>query len=406
MTATEVIEKQTEAIDGSSPKSDNVNETYDYTEDKKAEAFECLMEGKRDLLCKDIPAAVSSLAEACDVLSAECGEKAPECGEAYYYYGKALLEMARLENLVLGNALSGVPEGEDIDASSQVENPEKITDEERANVEEKVDEALEENFDHCEKAEAPLLAMNSEINAVTSEDVMPTVEGEVEDAHEAEEDEMEQECQHPDDKESATDHEAKAGEEPSNLQLSWEVLEVSKLICKEQLDAGDKEKMSKDTIAAMEKRLCDTYYLLSEVSVESGNYGQAVEDLKTCLDRQKVALPKHCRDIAVTHYQLGVALGFDKKYDEAIVSLNAAVTVLSSTLASLKEKPGKMAKMEVTEIEALLPDIKAKITDVTDMKASKATDVSTVEGGVKSASIPVKRKSDEGLSEEAKKARA
>ena len=65
------------------------------------------MNGKRDLLCKDIPAAVSSLTEACEELSAICGEKSPECGEAYYYYGKALLEMARLENAVLGNALTG-----------------------------------------------------------------------------------------------------------------------------------------------------------------------------------------------------------------------------------------------------------------------------------------------------------
>ena len=75
--------------------------------DSKAEALDCLMEGKRHLLCKDIPAAVSSLADACKLMASECGEKAPECGEAYYFYGKALLELARLENVVLGNALSG-----------------------------------------------------------------------------------------------------------------------------------------------------------------------------------------------------------------------------------------------------------------------------------------------------------
>ena len=75
--------------------------------DNKAEALACLMEGKRNMLCKDIPAAVSCLAEACELMTAECGEKAPECGEAYYFYGKALLEMARLENVVLGIALSG-----------------------------------------------------------------------------------------------------------------------------------------------------------------------------------------------------------------------------------------------------------------------------------------------------------
>ena len=109
----------------------------------------------------------------------------------------------------------------------------------------------------------------------------------------------------------AADHEAKAGEEPFNLQLAWEVLQVSKLNCKEQLEAGSKDKVAKDAIAAMEKRF------LAEVSMESGNYGRAVEDLRVCLDRQKVKLdyqlPADYRNIAKTLYQMGVALRFEKK---------------------------------------------------------------------------------------------
>jgi len=356
--------------------------------ERKAEALECLMNGKRDLLCKDIPAAVSSLTEACEELSTVCGEKSPECGEAYFYYGKALLEMARLENAVLGNALSGVPEGEDVDASPQVEDPEKVTDEERLDIEEKVDEALEENFDSCDQAENPLL---------TIEDVVPDTEEVTEKISEMEVDSQEEdesrECDHADDKAAAAEHEVKVAEEPSTLQLAWEVLELSKLISKEQMDGG-KATSSKDTIAAMEKRLCDTYLLLSEVSLESENFGQAVEDLQICLERQKAVLPVNSRDIAVTHYQLGVALGFDKKYDEAITNLEAAVTVLNNMLGSLKEKTGRMAKMEVTEIEALVPDIKVKIDDILDMKAGKV-DVENLKGLVCSNkpvnTIPIKK---------------
>merc|ERR1719228_1727767 len=187
-------------------------------------------------------------------------------------------------------------------------------------------------------------------------------------------------CDHADDKAAAAEHEVKAAEEPSTLQLAWEVLELSKLICKEQLESG-KTTTAKDTIAAMEKRFCDTHYLLAEVSVESGNYGQAVEDLRVCLERQKAVLPADCRNIAVTHHQLGVALGFDKKYDEAITSLEAAATVLNNAMSTLKGKSGRLAKMEVTEIETLVPEIKAKIADIVDMKEGKV-DVDNMKGGI------------------------
>merc|ERR1719233_2318070 len=48
-------------------------------EDKKAKALMSLVTGKRNMLVRDIPAAVSSLGEACELLSAECGETSPEC---------------------------------------------------------------------------------------------------------------------------------------------------------------------------------------------------------------------------------------------------------------------------------------------------------------------------------------
>lgn len=67
------------------------------------EAMQHFAAGKRDLLISDPNAAVASLALACELLGTHYGEMAFECGEAYFYYGRALLELARLEAGVIEN---------------------------------------------------------------------------------------------------------------------------------------------------------------------------------------------------------------------------------------------------------------------------------------------------------------
>merc|ERR1712096_178485 len=108
------------------------------------EATTHLATGKRHLLVSDIPSAVSSLAQACELFTGHFGETAKECAENYFYYGKSLLELSRMESGVLGNALEGVPEeGDDKVNTSQVEDPEKLTKDEKTEVEHKVAEALD-----------------------------------------------------------------------------------------------------------------------------------------------------------------------------------------------------------------------------------------------------------------------
>merc|ERR1712098_397777 len=135
---------------------------------------------------------------------------------------------------------------------------------------------------------------------------------------------------------------------------------------------------SKDS--ELEKRLCETYMVLGEVSLENENYPQAVEDLTICLKRRTDTLPADSRCIAETHYQLGIAQGFDMKWEEAVVSLEAAIKVLETRVANLKsstESPDESKKEDATytrekeaaELEALIPEIREKITDTNEMKA-------------------------------------
>ena len=70
-------------------------------------ALQKLAAGKRDLLVQDPNSSVENLAEACELLGKVYGETAKECGEAYFYYGKALLELARMEAGVIDNVLDG-----------------------------------------------------------------------------------------------------------------------------------------------------------------------------------------------------------------------------------------------------------------------------------------------------------
>ena len=55
-----------------------------------------------------VPEAVDDMAECCSIMAKEFGETDIKCAEPYFYYGKALLEMSRLEAEVLGHAMEGI----------------------------------------------------------------------------------------------------------------------------------------------------------------------------------------------------------------------------------------------------------------------------------------------------------
>jgi len=355
----------------------------------KANAYYQLSLGKRNLLVSNIPEAVSTLAMACDLLAKQFGETHVECAEAYFYYGKSLLEMSRLESEILGNALEGVPEGGDVADDSQFEDPEKMTAEEKSEVDSKVKEALDYNYQTCEveleKAEAAAL------EAESMED---------DESQEGDDEAMEEEAAPPSEKVDAPSTEETSvddDEDPSNLQQAWEMLELAKVIYTKQMESAAEDKKIE-----LGRRICEVFLHLGEVSLENENYDQAVEDLEQCLTKRQASLPSNSRSIAETHYQLGVAKAFSGKMEEAETSLNSAVTVLQTRVVNLlKMESSENLKKEVSELQELIQEIKEKVDDHREIKASKKlkecfsskTGVSDVENKGAS-SIAVKRKDD------------
>ena len=85
---------------------------------------------------------MNNIGEACKVFSGKYGELDPQCAEVYFFYGRALLELARVENTVLGNALNGVPEDTGPIDDSRYGNPEDVAADEKKEISEKVIDAL------------------------------------------------------------------------------------------------------------------------------------------------------------------------------------------------------------------------------------------------------------------------
>ncbi|XP_064605060.1 nuclear autoantigenic sperm protein-like isoform X2 [Liolophura sinensis] len=260
-----------------------VTKSVEQEESKEApvEATKLLAQGKRNLVCGEIPTAVNELQEACGLLAATFGETAKECGECYFYYGQALLELARMETGVLGNALQG---------------------EEKEDGEEDGEEEEEGTADE-EEGEATAEEGEADPGEGTSS--------------------------------------GKTGEEDpddiSNLQLSWEMLELAKVI---YLKQEDKE---------MKLKAAQAYLKLGEVSIETEQYEQAISDIGECFKIQKELLEQDDRLLAETQYQLGLALSFNKNFEEAIDSFRGAVKAIEERIGNLQKVVEEGKKTEKSE---------------------------------------------------------
>lgn len=392
------------------------------------EANKLIGTGKKHLVMGKVVEAVSALQEACSLLAKKYGDTADECGEAFFWCGKALLDLARMENSVLGNALEGVPEEEEeedeeklkdskVDSTENVD--ERTRDELRAQVydamaEKKNEDAEKKQSSDAEKAEAgdeqqnPAKGEKAEETRSEVNESKTKSDGKVENNKEAEKKSGDKENEEQDDDEeeeedgdddaemegdadeqgegdAAADKDSEEEEEVGNLQLAWEMLEVAKVIYKR------KETKEEQLMAAQ------AHLKLGEVSAESGNYAQALEDFQECLKLQEKHLDPDSRLLAETHYQLGLTYSLNLQYSQAIEELNSSISVIKSRLDKLQELLDKAEgpealpeeRKEMEELKALLPEIQEKVEDATEgQKTASTTAEGLLDGGSTSSAFP------------------
>ncbi|CAB1323960.1 unnamed protein product [Coregonus sp. 'balchen'] len=351
--------------------------TADGSVDVMAEAKKLIGAGNRHLVMGDVVSAVNVFQEAY------------ECGEAFFLCGKSLLELARMENTVLGDALEGVPEESSEEGekqeNSKFESADNLDEKTRDELRMQVYEAMAEKEttngkdgktepkEEGKKEEGKMETTAKEEGAAKSpvknghEHLEPPVtgvektpEGNAEGGKENDVKTSEEQNGNGEEAEEKMEGEGRLGEsdeEVGNLQLAWEMLEVAKVIYKRKENEADQ------LMAAQ------AYLKLGEVGAESGNYPAAVEDFQDCLSLQLKHLPPHSRLLAETHYQLGMTYCYTGQYSQAIQHYSSSVKVIEGRLAMLQEvidkgeDGAKEEKTELEELKLLLPDIAEKVED-------------------------------------------
>ncbi|XP_030428111.1 nuclear autoantigenic sperm protein isoform X3 [Gopherus evgoodei] len=153
-------------------------------------------------------------------------------------------------------------------------------------------------------------------------------------------------------------------DEVGNLELAWDMLELAKVIYKRQ-----------ETKEA-QLHAAQAHLKLGEVSVESENYAQAIEEFQACLALQQKYLEAHDRLLAESHYQLALAYHYNSQFDEAILQFSKSVEVIDKRMVMLTERIKKAEggstedEKEIEELKGLLPEIKEKIEDSKESQKS------------------------------------
>jgi len=159
-----------------------VTEIKSVNEEDFINAQKVFQTGKKNLFLNKYDESVNNIGDACKTYSAKFGEMSEQCGEIYYFYGRALLELARVENTVLGNALNGVPEDDSPIDDSRYGNPDDVAEEEQKDITEKVIDALCEERKPEEKTntETPTAETKTETETPAMETETPTTEAKTE----------------------------------------------------------------------------------------------------------------------------------------------------------------------------------------------------------------------------------
>ncbi|KAJ9099687.1 hypothetical protein QFC20_005619 [Naganishia adeliensis] len=251
-------------------------------EAQTARASTLSAEGKKALAVGEWEVAVEKYADALELMRALHGELSTELAPLLLPYGKALFEVACKQTGVLGKA-----------------------DEEAGEPEEKGETSTSTEF--------TLTLPDSHFStAPVGKAAQFSFEGDDDDDEEQADD-------------AEGEGQAEGEGDDDDFTVAWEVLDLARTL------------FEKQGTATAAKDLGETYAVLGDVSLETENFPQAVEDYTSALKTFHQCLPLTSREVASSHYKLAIVLeSLSDRKQEAIENVEKAIESVQARKAAIE----------------------------------------------------------------------
>lgn len=319
-----------------------------------------IYEGAKAMGEKRYEEAVEIYSEACQISNLENGKDEPDL---MFLYGKALFENAVCNNDVLGMK------------EQQKQGPDEPGEDGKPAAKDEDDEAND----------------GFQFSAAVAED-----EDEDDEAEEDEEQDEEQRKQQTD---ASSDEEVEEaageeGEEQSDFEIAWEILELARIAYLKDLDSLEKVPepymAHKDDGSAAfvhtVSRVADIHMIMGDIGLETENFAQCVDDYKKYVE------------LVAKIYGAG-----DGRYNEALFKLSLAYEFLGDE-ESIREAISCMREVlkalrgKAEQDPALIDDVESRISDLQQVEKSRRAEEEQLVGVLKGVVTQVKREATNDLS--------
>ncbi|PIA16033.1 hypothetical protein COEREDRAFT_8698 [Coemansia reversa NRRL 1564] len=140
-------------------------------------------------------------------------------------------------------------------------------------------------------------------------------------------------------------------EEQDDFAAAWDILDLARVIQEKESDSKTRLKYA------------ETLMLLGDVSMESENFAQAVNDFSDALNVKLQYLDDDNRELAELYYKVALAHEYNNDTAKALDLMKDVQRILGNRLKNLEISDKPEDKEDVTSLKEVLEDVAAKVEE-------------------------------------------